>query len=394
MTPDLTIDEYQITRFDFPRDRVIGDSQVRSERISLASLELITKQGQVGLGFFFNNFFPLPALTELKRWFEVEIAPQVLGQNPFSLANRLARPRGGNIQSLPHHMGQAIDQALWDLQGKVLDLPLYRLLGGRDEQVLAYASCLGFHLTHTEVASLFQQAVQMGFKAFKVKVGHRDLDWDLTRLTHVVEVVGPEARLMIDANEAWSPKEAIYRLHAYREAGFNIYWVEDPCLRDDFVGLAQVAQAVPFCRLNTGEYLSLHDKHKLIEHRAVDILNVHGHIGDTLKAAWLAAEYGLPISLGNTPFELGVHLAAALPEVEGIEYSFMNYNHLLQEPIQFINGYALAPDRPGHGLALSAEARTTYARPDFARPEDRLAEFVPPAPVKLGQLLKHSPNSK
>ncbi len=384
MTRNLSIDDYQITRFDFPRDRVIGDSQVRSERVSLATLELITKQGHVGLGFFFNNFFPLPALTELKRWFEVEIAPQVLGQNPFSLTNRLARPRGGNIRSWPYHIDQAIDQALWDMQGKVLDLPLYRLLGGQEKRVPAYASGLGFHLSHTEIASLFRQAVQRGFNAFKVKVGHCDLAWDLTRLTHVVEVVGTEARLMIDANEAWSPKEAIYRLHAYREAGFNIYWVEDPCLRDDFAGLAQVAQAAPFCRLNTGEYLSLHDKHKLIEHRAVDILNVHGHINDTLKAAWLAAEYGLPVSLGNTPFELGVHLAAALPEVDGIEYSFMNYNHLLQEPVQFIDGYALAPDRPGHGLTLSVEARTTYARPDFARPEDRLAEFVPPAPVELG----------
>ena len=386
MIQDFTIDDYQITRFDFPRDRVIGDSQVRSERISLATLELITKQGHVGLGFFFNNFFPLPALAELKRWFEVEIVPHVVGQNPFSLTNRLARSRGGNIRALPYHVDQAIDQALWDMQGKVLDLPLYRLLGGREKRVQAYASGLDFHLSHEGAASLFQQAAQMGFKAFKVKVGHRDLAWDLARLAHVVEVVGVEARLMVDANEAWSPKEAISRLHAYREAGFNIYWVEDPCLRDDFVGLAQVAQAVPFCRLNTGEYLSLHDKHKLIEHRAVDILNVHGHISDTLKAAWLAAEYGLPISLGNTPFELGVHLAAALPEVEGIEYSFMNYNHLLQEPIQFIDGYAIAPDRPGHGLTLSAEARTTYAQPDFVRSEDKLAEFVPPSPVKLDQL--------
>ena len=386
MIQDFTIDDYQITRFDFPRDRVIGDSQVRSERISLATLELITKQGHVGLGFFFNNFSPLPALAELKCWFEVEIVPHVVGQNPFSLTNRLARSRGGNIRALPYHVDQAIDQALWDMQGKVLDLPLYRLLGGREKRVQAYASGLDFHLSHEGAASLFQQAAQMGFKAFKVKVGHRDLAWDLARLAHVVEVVGVEARLMVDANEAWSPKEAISRLHAYREAGFNIYWVEDPCLRDDFVGLAQVAQAVPFCRLNTGEYLSLHDKHKLIEHRAVDILNVHGHISDTLKAAWLAAEYGLPISLGNTPFELGVHLAAALPEVEGIEYSFMNYNHLLQEPIQFIDGYAIAPDRPGHGLTLSAEARTTYAQPDFVQSEDKRAEFVPPSLVKLDQL--------
>ena len=387
MSHDVTIDDYQILRFDFPRDRVIGDSQVRSERVSLAALELITKQGQVGLGFFFSNFFSLPALAELKRWFAAEIFPHLAGQNPFSLTNRLARPRGGNIRSLPYHVDQAIDQALWDLQGKVLDLPLYRLLGGREQRVRAYASGLDFHLSHEESASLFQQAAHMGFKAFKVKVGHRDLAWDLARLAHVVEAVGAEARLMVDAYEAWSPKEAICRLHSYRDAGFNIYWVEDPCLRDDFAGLAHVARAAPFCRLNTGEYLSLHEKQKLIEHRAVDILNVHGHISDTLKAAWLAAEYGLPISLGNTPFELGVHLAAALPEVDGVEYSFLNYNHLLHEPIRFIDGYAIAPERPGHGLALSAEARMTYAQPDFTQPKDRLAEDVPPSPVRLDQRL-------
>ena len=146
MIQDFTIDDYQITRFDFPRDRVIGDSQVRSERISLATLELITKQGHVGLGFFFNNFFPLPVLAELKRWFEVEIVSHVVGQNPFSLINRLARSRGGNIRTLPYHVDQAIDQALWDMQGKVLDLPLYRLLGGREKRVQAYASGLDFHL--------------------------------------------------------------------------------------------------------------------------------------------------------------------------------------------------------------------------------------------------------
>ena len=106
------------------------------------------------MGFFFNNFFPLPVLAELKRWFEVEIVPHVVGQNPFSLTNRLARSRGGNIRALPYHVDQAIDQALWDMQGKVLDLPLYRLLGGREKRVQAYASGLDFHLSHAGAASL------------------------------------------------------------------------------------------------------------------------------------------------------------------------------------------------------------------------------------------------
>ena len=103
-----------------------------------------------------------------------------------------------------------------------------------------------------------------------------------------------------------------------------------------------------------------------MEHRAVDILNIHGHISDGLKAGWLAAEYGLPISLGNTMFEVGVHIAAALPEVWWMEYSFLDYDQLLEEPVHFENGYAYAPDRPGHGLVLNEAARVEYARPEVS----------------------------
>ncbi len=62
---------------------------------------------------------------------------------------------------------------------------------------------------------------------------------------------------------------------------------------------------------------------------------------------------------------MGVHLAAALPEAHWIEYSFQDYNQLVNEPVRFDGGYALAPDRPGHGLTLSEAARTEYARPTF-----------------------------
>jgi L-alanine-DL-glutamate epimerase-like enolase superfamily enzyme len=188
----------------------------------------------------------------------------------------------------------------------------------------------------------------------------------MARLQAVADVVGTDALLMVDANEAWSPKEAIRRAHAYRDAGFNIYWIEDPCLRDDFAGLARICEAVPFAHINSGEYLDLHGKVKLMEARAVDILNVHGHISDTLAAARIAAEYGIPVSLGNTPFELGVHLAAALPEAQWMEYSFQDYDCLIEAPVQFVDGYAIAPDRPGHGLSLSEAARREFARPNAA----------------------------
>ena len=116
--------------------------------------------------------------------------------------------------------------------------------------------------------------------------------------------------------------------------------------------------------VNSGEYLDLRGKRKLIEARGVDILNVHGNVSDVMRAGWLAAEHGLPVSLGNTMLEIGVHMAAALPEADWLEYSFQNYNHLVEQPIVMRDGYALAPEQPGHGLVLSETARREHARPE------------------------------
>jgi L-alanine-DL-glutamate epimerase-like enolase superfamily enzyme len=356
------IESYTITRYQFPRSRVIGDSQVRIDMHYIGTLELRSRNGHLGLGFFGALLAPLPPLAELQRVFKEEAWPGLQGQNPFVLLQKLSRPRGGNIR--PQFYGHAVNQALWDLQGKELGLPLYRMLGGTNGTVRAYASGLDFHLSMAEVCAFFADAAARGFTAFKIKVGHPDLAWDLERIAAISKVVGSGATLMVDANEAWSPKEAIRRAHAYHDAGFNIYWIEDPCLRDDFAGLARVAQEVPFTHINSGEYLDLHGKRLLMEQRAVDIVNLHGHISDSRQAAWLAAEYGIPVSLGNTPFEIGVHLAAAFPNAEWMEYSFQDYDQLIVEPVVFKDGYALAPERPGHGLTLSEEARAIYAVPN------------------------------
>ena len=119
---------------------------------------------------------------------------------------------------------------------------------------------------------------------------------------------------------------------------------------------------MPFAHINSGEYLDTRGKRRLMEHRAVDILNVHGNITQVLHAAWLANEYGIPISLGNTSLELGVHLACALPEANWIEYSFQDYNQLVDEPVRFEDSYAIAPDRPGLGLTISDAARRDLAK--------------------------------
>jgi len=376
------IDRFRLTRFAFMRDRVIGDSQVRADRVNLGVLELWTEAGHCGTGFFQDLFHPLPDEAELGRAFAETAMPALEGAFPAALVHRLSRPRGGQRREPPFNFAEAIEQAVWDLYGQVLGLPLWQLLGGTTPSVRAYASGLDYHLSDAQFAAFFKKAAALGFSAFKIKVGHPDAERDLRRLEILKEVVGDQALIMVDANEAWTPKETVRRLHLYKDAGFAIHWIEDPCLRDDFAGLRWIARSLPFTHLNTGEYLDLSGKRRLIEAEAVDILNVHGRIGQVMRAGWLAAEKGIEVSLGNTPMELGVHLAAALPECRWLEYSFHNYAGLLEEPVRIDNGIAHAPSRPGHGLRLSETARERFRAPS---PDDGYGRG-PPDPIDLDGL--------
>lgn len=359
----MRVADFRITRFQYARDRVIGDSQVRIQDMHVATLELIADTGEVGLGFILSLFHPLPAQEEVERIFRVEAWGGIEGQPPAGLVHRVSRPRGGNQRgySVPFH--EALQLALWDLTAKQVGLPLHQLLGSRRDRVEAYASGLDYHLTDEEYVRFFAHANALGYRAFKIKVGNPDFDWDLKRLKLLKQTVRKDALIMIDANEAWGAKEALAKLEVIRKEGYDLLWVEDPILRDDHAGLRMLKDAASWTMINSGEYLDAHNKRLLMEADATDILNVHGQVTDVMRIGWLAADRGLPVSLGNTFLEVGVHMACALPEVQWLEYSFQNYDHLVDQPVEIVDGWAMAPDRPGHGLVLSETARRDWARP-------------------------------
>lgn len=359
----MPISQFRITRFQFARDRVIGDSQVRADDANVAALELISETGEMGLGFIQTLFHPLPDQAEIEAVFENEVWPIIKGNKAIGLVHRVNRPRGGNQRafSLPFH--EALQVALWDLAAKQAGMPLHQLLGSRRDRVRAYASGLDFHLSDEAFCALFSYASSIGYTAFKIKVGHPNFKRDLKRLDLLRESVPKGSLIMIDPNEAWNSKEALVKLTAIRDAGHDLLWVEDPILRHDFEGLRTLRHAVNWTQINSGEYLDLPGKRILLENHGTDILNVHGQVTDVMRIGWLAAEMGIPISLGNTFLEVGVHMATALPEVEWLEYSFQNFDHLVETPIEIREGYAYAPDRLGHGLVLSEEARDEWARP-------------------------------
>lgn len=360
----MRLADFHVTRFQFARDRVIGDSQVRVDSVNLAALELIAETGETGLGFVQSLFHALPAEDEIARVFRAEAWPELEGQVPQALVNRVARPRGGNQRRLSLPFEEALQQALWDLAAQAAGLPLHRLLGGTRDRVRAYASGLCFHLSDDDYVEFFGHADALGYPAFKIKVGHPDFEWDLHRIDLLKRTVRKDALVMIDANEAWGAKEAMVKLTRIRDLGHDILWVEDPILRSDFDGLRLLRRSAPWTLINSGEYLDLAGKRLLMEADATDILNVHGQVTDVMRIGWLAAERGVPVSLGNSFLEVGVHMAAALPEVEWLEYSFQNFDHLVEHPVEIRDGWAYAPDRPGHGLKLSEAARRDWRRPE------------------------------
>lgn len=356
MPAGSSIAEYRLTRFHFSRDRTVGDSQVRIDEVSVAALELIDEAGHIGLGFAQSLLTALPDICEIERVFAEEAWPALIGKDPAALALAVRRVRGGNVRPMGLPLEKGIQDAVWDLMAKQLGLPLWRMLGAERWSMPLYASGLDFHLSDHDFQELFGAAAGQGYRAFKIKVGHPEVARDLHRLVLLRQATGGQGRVMIDANEAWTAQEAVAAIRLFQKEGHDIFWVEDPVPRDDIVGL-RMLRRLGLTRVNAGEYLDLCGKRRLLDERACDMLNVHGPIGDAMRAGWLANENNVEVTMGNTFLETGINVALALPGVRWMEYSFQNLDHLVEEPFVILDGTIHARDVPGHGLQLSEAAR-------------------------------------
>lgn len=375
MTGNRIVD-FQVTRFQFRRDRRIGDSQVAASQVSVVALELTDERGRSGLGFSQLLFQPLASEESIEAIFRHEAFSGLEGHEPGALALQVTRPRGGNLRKMMLPFEEAIQQAVWDLFAQSMDLPLWRLLGAKRESVPVYASGLDFHLADHEFSELFGRAAALGYRGYKIKVGHPELERDLHRLELLKKATGDNGLpVMIDANEAWTAAETQAALLTFERAGHRIYWVEDPIPRDDFNGLRRLRLSIGGVKVNSGEYLDLSGKRKLLQADACDMLNVHGQVSDVMRAGWLAGEHNVETTFGNSFLEIGVNMALALPGVRWLEYSFQNFEHLVEEPFSIRDGLIRGHDRPGHGLRLSQAARREHHTP-----EALLEEALPAAP--------------
>jgi len=346
----------RIGRFSFSAQRPGSIATLLRRDFSMGVIELEHSSGLTGTGFFQRTKSLLPELPELVATFTREIAPQLVGTNPFVWTNRTARVP--SVSADARLMLRAVSHAMWDLQGKLLDMSLFRLLGGTNPEVEVYANCYEFALTDEDAHALFRKARADGFTRFKVRIGHPDVSWDIDRLRLVQDATGPGHVILADANEAWTPTQAIERLDAIANAGIDIHCVENPCGRYDFVGLRSIVEAQVDMHVMSGKFLSLSGKLALVDAGAVDIVTTGGSISAAQKLAWITEEFGLPIVVGRTNLDIGVHIAASLPNAELLEYGYLPFSDLLDTPVEVKDGNAYAPERPGHGLQVRQDLRS------------------------------------
>ncbi|MBF8984022.1 dipeptide epimerase [Lutibacter sp. B2] len=211
----------------------------------------------------------------------------------------------------------AIDMALYDLYGQLYKSPVYKLLGGYRKEI---TTDLTISVNDPEeMAKDSIEAVKLGYKTLKIKVG-KDAAMDIKRMSAIRHVIGYDVALRIDANQGWTPKEAVVTLRKMEDSGINIEFVEQPVVAYDLDGLKFVTDNVSMPVLADESMCSPMDAMKIIQMRAADLINIKlmktGGIHNALKICAIAETYGMECMIGcmleaKISVTAAVHLAAA-----------------------------------------------------------------------------------
>jgi L-alanine-DL-glutamate epimerase-like enolase superfamily enzyme len=282
----------------------------------------------------------------------------------------------------------ALDTALWDIKAQAAGEPLWRLLGGRDRTVTAYASGLDIDLTDDELISVYEAYAEHGLRAAKIK-GGLDVERDRHRLTLVQAVLTEAAHglrpgLMLDANECWTRKQAVRHIHEI-ERTLDLTWIEEPVRRWDAEGLAAVSRGVR-ASVATGENLTgLEQYRPLIAAGAVDIVQTAAVWGIThfLRVSALAHAHDLPVSpIGNTPIGL-LHAATSVPNHLASELQDLHRPVGVAVDLSVESGAFVLGDSPGLGITLDEDAIAACAH----RPDAMVADGPNVRPERAGRQL-------
>ena len=326
---------------------------------SFVTLKIQTDEGVEGIGYAgFTSGVMLKALKESLD----ALAEQTIGSDPMNveqIGHRLMTLGGGGAPAgLVTRAISAIDVALWDIKGKALDQPVYKLLGGFRDRVPTYASGYLWRTYDLEaLAETGPKLVEQGFRAMKFRMGAEDsAAKELARVRVMREAVGDDIDLMVDINQGWDINQSI---SIGRElANYNLFWLEDPIQHQDYEGFARIADALD-TPIAAGEYhYGIIPFRHMLEHRSIDIVMIDllrvGGITQWMKVAHMAEAFNLPV-VSHLATEILVHAMAAIPNGLTVEHMPWTFKMFTQEPV-IEDGELVLPQGPGLGIEFDEEA--------------------------------------
>ncbi|WP_092997799.1 enolase C-terminal domain-like protein [Thiohalomonas denitrificans] len=354
---DTAIRSVTVSAYTVPTDSPESDGTLAWDKTTLVLVEL-EAGGRVGIGYTYSGvatarllqdkLIPLlegvDALAIAARWWEMQVVVRNLGR--FGLAAAAI---------------SAVDTALWDLKGKLLELPLVTLLGQYHADMMIYGSGGFTAYTHRELSSQLGGWAEQGLLAVKMKVG-REPHRDAERVGCARDAIGSGVQLFVDANGAYARKQALEKAEVFSAHGVN--WFEEPVSSDDLEGLRMVRDRAPSgLEVSAGEYGYVPvDFRRMLESGSVDVLQVDATrcmgISGFLRVTALSDAFHIPLSTHTAP-ALHLHPACATRGVRHMEWF---HDHVRIERMLF-DGFVepargrLRPDRSRPGLGLTFRHR-------------------------------------
>ena len=369
----MKLAELRVVRADIPVRRPHKMSFTTLETVNFVFVRAETSDRLVGWGeaaCLGGPTWSEESAESVAATIERYLAPWLVGRDPIdveALRLEMARRVQGNAFARA-----AVEMALWDLAGRSLGVPVYRLLGGRvrDRVPLSWSLAVADPQAEVEEA---RERIALGHRIFKIKTGAAPLPDDVERVRRLRAAVGPAVTLRVDANQGWDRPTALQAVRALEPCALD--FVEQPVPRWDLEGLAFVAERAPMPIMADEACCTDHDALALARRGAVSIVSLKltksGGLLGSLAIARVAAAAGMgcyvgcmiETSLGTAAY---LHLAlAAAPVTWGCELfgPLLLAGDVTRRPVQYADGCILGLDGPGWGVDVDEAALARWSPP-------------------------------